>query len=157
MAASIKRDRALHILSHDHHRGLILAQLIKKDAPDYKDLPKTNSDKVGYTISFYKNELVRHFKNEEDILYPAVKNKSKEIDELFEEIISEHKKIKLLVVQLESGENKSDILNELGVLLETHIRKEERNLFMKIQAILTKEELTSVEKKLIQSRDRMRK
>ncbi len=144
----IKRHKCLAPLSRDHHRGLILAQLIKKDAPDYKDLPKTNSDKVEYTINFYKNELVKHFKNEEDILFPAVKNKSKEIDLLFKVIISEHKKIKQLVVQLESGENKSDILNELGVLLELHIRKEERLLFEKIQNLLSDEILTQLENKL---------
>ena len=56
------------------------------------------------------------------------------------EIISEHKKIKQLVVQLESGENKSDILNELGVLLELHIRKEERILFVEIEKLLTEDE-----------------
>ena len=144
----IKRHKALAPLSREHHHGLILAQLIKKDAPDYKDLPKTISDKVEYTIDIYKNELVKHFTNEEEILYPAVKNKSNEIDELFEEIISEHKKIKQLVVQLEFSENKSDILNELGILLETHIRKEERLLFEKIQNLLSDEELIQLEKKL---------
>jgi iron-sulfur cluster repair protein YtfE (RIC family) len=144
----IKRHKGLAPLSRDHHKGLILTQLIKKDAAEYKDLPKTISDKVEYTISFYKNELVGHFKNEEDILYPAVKNKSDEIDELFAEIISEHKKIKQLVVQLESSENKDDILNELGVLLELHIRKEERVLFEKIQNLLSDEELTQLEKQL---------
>jgi iron-sulfur cluster repair protein YtfE (RIC family) len=144
----IKRQKALAPLSRDHHQGLILAQLIKKNAPEYKDLPKTTSGKVEYTISFYKNELVKHFFNEEEILYPAVKNKSNEIDVLFEEIISEHKKIKQLVVQLEFSENKSDILNELGVLLELHIRKEERLLFEKIQNLLSEEELTQLEKKL---------
>lgn len=144
----IKRHNALAPLSRDHHRGLILSQLIKKDAPDYKDLPKTTFDKVKYTINFYKSELVKHFKNEEDILYPAVKNKSNEIDELFEDIISEHNKIKQLVVQLESGEKNSDILNELGVLLELHIRKEERLLFEKIQNLLSDEELTQLKKKI---------
>lgn len=144
----IKRDKSLVTLSHDHHHGLLLAQLIKKGAPDYKDLPKTISDKVEYTISFYKNELVKHFTNEEEILYPAVKNKSDEIDELFEEIISEHKRIKQLVVQLESSENKDDILNELGVLLELHIRKEERILFEKIQSLLSDNELKQLGKKL---------
>ncbi|MBT8386178.1 MAG: hemerythrin domain-containing protein [Ignavibacteria bacterium] len=144
----IKRHKALAPLSRDHHRGLILSQLIKKDAPEYKDLPKTTSEKVEYTISFYKSELVKHFTNEEEILYHAVKNKSNEIDVLFEEIISEHKKIQQLVVQLESGENKSDILNKLGVLLELHIRKEERSLFEKIQNLLSEEELMQLEKKL---------
>lgn len=144
----IKRHNALAPLSRDHHQGLILAQLIKKDAPEYKDLPKSIPDKVKYTINHYKNELVKHFTKEEELLYPAVKNKSNEIDELFKEIILEHKKINKLVLQLESGKNKTDILNELGVLLELHIRKEERLLFEKIQNLLSDEELTRLEKQL---------
>ncbi|NNG27425.1 MAG: hemerythrin domain-containing protein [Ignavibacteriaceae bacterium] len=144
----IKRHKGLAPLSRDHHRGLILAQLIKKDAPEYKDLPKTTSDKIIYTTNFYKNELVKHFTYEEEILYPSVKNKSTEIDELFEEIISEHKKIKQLIVRLDTGENKTDILNDLGVLLESHIRKEERVLFEKIQNLLTDKELMQLEDQL---------
>jgi iron-sulfur cluster repair protein YtfE (RIC family) len=144
----IKRHKGLAPLSGDHHKGLILAQLIKKGAPEFRDLPKTTSEKVEYTISFYKNELVKHFTNEEEVLYPAVKNKSNEIDELFEEIISEHKKIKQLVDQLETNKNKTDILNELGVLLELHIRKEERLLFEKIQNLLSDDELMQLENKL---------
>jgi len=142
----IKRHKGLSPLSRDHHKGLILAQLIKKDAPEYKDLPKTTSDKVKYTVNFYKSELVKHFTFEEEILYPAVKNKNNEIDELFEEIISEHKKIKRFVIQLETNENKTDILNKLGILLETHIRKEERLLFEKIQNFLSDDELRQLEK-----------
>ena len=52
------------------------------------------------------------------------------------------------MVQLESFENKDDILNELGVLLESHIRKEERVLFEKIQNLLSDEELKQLEIKL---------
>jgi len=43
-------------------------------------------------------------------------------------------------------------LDELGNILESHIRKEERDLFMKIQEILTEDELTTVEKQLTGSR-----
>jgi iron-sulfur cluster repair protein YtfE (RIC family) len=144
----VKRHKGLAPLSRDHHQGLILAQLIKKDAPEYKNLPKTVFDKVKYTIRFYNSGLIKHFKKEEKILFPAVNDKSSEIDVLFDEIISEHKKIKELVTQLEFGKNKMDILDELGMLLESHIRKEERVLFEKIQNLLNDEELIQLEEKL---------
>ena len=57
----IKRHKTLTPLSREHHSGLILAQLIKKGAPDYKNLPKTTTEKVKYTIDFYKSELIEHF------------------------------------------------------------------------------------------------
>jgi len=152
MCAAIKRDKALHILSHDHHHGLILAQLIKKGSPQYKNLPNTTEGKKDYSIKFYYDELVKHFEDEEKILFPVVNGKDDEIDNLIEEIITEHKKIKQLVSQLESDEDVKNTLNELGNILESHIRKEERDLFMKIQAILTEQELTAVEEQLTGSR-----
>ena len=152
MCAAIKRDKALHILSHDHHHGLILAQLIKKVSPQYKNLPNTTEGKKDYSIKFYNDELVKHFEDEEKILFPTVNSKDDEIDNLIEEIITEHKKIKQLINRLESDEDVENTLDELGSILESHIRKEERDLFMKIQAILTKEKLTTVEKQLTESR-----
>ena len=153
MCAALKRDKALHILSHDHHHGLILAQLIKKGSPQYKNLPNTTEGKKDYSIKFYYNELVKHFEDEEKILFPVVNAKDDEIDNLVEEIITEHKSIKQLVNRLEADEDVKNTLDELGSILESHIRKEERDLFMKIQAILTKEELTTVEKQLTESRE----
>jgi len=152
MCAAIKRDKALHILSHDHHHGLILAQLIKKGSPHYKNLPNTTEGKKDYSIKFYYNELVKHFKDEEKILFPAVNGKDDEIDNLVEEIITEHKKIKQLINRLEADEDVEYTLNELGNILESHIRKEERDLFMKIQKILTNDELTALERQLAESR-----
>ncbi len=148
MKVPIKRHKALHILSHDHHHGLILAQLIKKGSPQYKNLPFTTEGKRDYAVQFYNTELIRHFKEEEKVLYPLVKSRDKEIDSLFEEIITEHRKIKKLITRLESDEDVDDTMDELGYLLESHIRKEERELFTAIQKILTEEELIQLEKKL---------
>ncbi len=152
MKVPIKRHKALHILSHDHHHGLILAQLIKKGSPQYKSLPNTIDGKKDYSIRFYNDELIKHFEDEEKILFPFVNGKDDEIDNLIEEIIIEHKKMKQLVNQLESGEDVENTLDEFGSILESHIRKEERDLFMKIQEILTEEELTDLEKQLTGSR-----
>ena len=148
----MERHKALHSLSHDHHHGLILAQLIKKGSPQYKNLPNTTEGKKDYSIRFYNYKLIKHFEDEEKILFPVVNGKNDEIDNLIEEIIIEHKKIKLLINQLESDEDVESTLDELGRILESHIRKEERDLFMKIQAILTKDELTTLEKQLIGTR-----
>ncbi len=152
MPAAIKRHKALHILSHDHHHGLILAQLIKKGSPQYKNLPDTTEGKKDYSIRFYNDELIKHFEDEEKILFPAVKGKHDEIDNLCEEIITEHKKIKQLINRLESDEDIENILDELGSILESHIRKEERILFGKIQEILTEDELSALENQLTGSR-----
>jgi len=153
MCAALKRHKALHILSHEHHQGLILSQLIKKGSPKYKKLPDTTKGKKDYSIRFYNDELIKHFEDEEKILFPFVNGKDDEIDNLFEEIITEHKKIRQLINQLESGEDIENTMDELGHVLESHIRKEERNLFGKIQEILSDEELTVLENQLSRSRE----
>ncbi len=93
----MKRHPALYTLSHDHHQGLILAQQLKKGAPQYKGMPSTPEDKKDYTLRFYNSELIKHFTDEEEILFPAVKNKNAEVDKLVSEIISEHRKMESLV------------------------------------------------------------
>lgn len=144
----MERHKALHSLSHDHHHGLILAQLIKKGSPQYKNLPSTIEGKKDYSIRFYNDELIRHFEVEEKVLHPLVNNRDKEIDSLFDEIIAEHQQIKKLITKLESNDDVEDTMDELGYLLESHIRKEERKLFPLIQNLLSDEELIHLENKL---------
>jgi len=148
MSNPLKRHKALHSLSHDHHHGLILAQLIKKGSPSYKYLPETTQGKKDYALQFYNTELIRHFEDEEKVLYPLVKSRDKVIDSLFEEIIAEHQQIKKLITNLKSNNNVEDTMDELGYLLESNIRKEERKLFPLIQNLLSDEELIHLENKL---------
>jgi len=148
----MKRHPALHPLSHDHHQGLILAQQLKKGAPQYKGMPSTLEDKKEYTLSFYKTELVKHFQDEENILFPAVKKKNAEVDRLIAEIISEHRKMESLVSELGKTKHLENVLDELGKLLEKHIRKEERELFVEIESVLNDKELNDISQKLTESR-----
>jgi iron-sulfur cluster repair protein YtfE (RIC family) len=148
----MKRHPALYTLSHDHHQGLILAQQLKKGAPQYKGMPSTLEDKKKYTLSFYKTELVKHFRDEENILFPAVKNRNAEVDKLIAEIISEHRKMESLVKYLEKTDQLENVLDELGHILEKHIRKEERELFVEIEKVLTEQELKIISESISKSR-----
>lgn len=148
----MKRHPALYTLSHDHHQGLILAQQLKKGAPQYKGMPAALTAKKDYTIAFYKNELIKHFRDEEEILFPAVKNKNTEVDKLIVEIISEHRRMESLVKDLENTDHIENVLDEFGRLLEKHIRKEERELFVEIENALTDDELKNISEKISKSR-----
>jgi iron-sulfur cluster repair protein YtfE (RIC family) len=147
----MKRHESLYKLSHEHHRGLLLAQLIKKNAPRYRGLPNTLKGKVEYTINFYKNDLIKHFRAEEKILFQAVQAKNQEIDSLFEEIFNEHNLIRDLVLSLNEGSNHKDTLDKLGNLLTKHIRKEERLLFPMIEEALTGAELKKLKQLLTEA------
>ena len=144
----MKRHKSLIFISHDHYHGLQLGQLIKKNAPQLKNLPNDIEGKKNYTINFYENDLLHHFYLEENIILPAVKGRNKEIDKLFNELINEHREIEKTVESLKENTNIEDKLDKLGTLLQEHIRKEERILFEKIQKELSEEELQKLEEEL---------
>ena len=148
----MKRHKSIIPLSQDHHHGLMLAQLIKKGAPEYKGLPTDLIGKVNHVKESWEKELKLHFKNEEKILFPFVKGKNEEIDKLIEEVLEEHKIIKSLVKKLDIASDAESILDQLGNTLEQHIRKEERNLFVKIQTVFGLE-LDKLEGEIIAVKD----
>ncbi len=144
----MKRSEILIPLSQDHHHGLKLAMLISKDAPEYNNLPNDLEGKVLYAINAWEKELSIHFKNEEKKLFPAVKGRSDEIDNLINELLEEHKSIEQLVYSLKENNSKEETLDELSRALKSHIRKEERDLFDKIQIEFSEDELKNLVEKI---------
>lgn len=139
----MKRHEALAPLSREHHGALILAQLVKKGAPAYKGLPTDTDGKINYTVNFYKHDLILHFSKEEAIL-EKVRHADTDIERLTKEIISEHDTLKKRFLSLETAADKQTALDELGHLLEAHIRKEERILFPLIQEHCSEELLSQL-------------
>lgn len=137
----MKRHPALINLSREHHAALILAQILKKDGPNFKDLPTDDEGKRNYTISFYKTDLAKHFQFEEEILFPFVNKQSDLLKEQTARLIGEHKKLKSLIHKLLTPGNVENILDRIGMLLEKHIRFEEREYFEKVQEIFSEKEL----------------
>jgi iron-sulfur cluster repair protein YtfE (RIC family) len=134
----MKRHEALVPLSREHHGALILAQLIKKGAPVYKGLPTDTDGKVNHAVNFYKHDLILHFSKEEAVL-EKVKHAHADIETTATEIMREHDILKKGFLSLETATDKQTALDELGYLLEAHIRKEERILFPLIQEYCSEE------------------
>lgn len=128
----MKRHDALTPLSREHHSALILAQLLKKDAPAYKGLPTALNEKAVYALQMFTATLQLHFTNEEEML-DKIRNVHTEIDKLSDEIFTEHQQLKKMFLSLDKTNNTSEELDTLGRALEDHIRKEERLLFPLIQ------------------------
>ncbi len=144
----MRRHESLVSLSHDHHDGLIMAQTLRKDVPDYEGMPSTVQEKVQHLQSFYQDELSVHFSIEEDILFPAVQDLNEDIGQLVQELIGEHQQIKGAIASVFRQEASEDTLHELGMLLKNHIRKEERQLFPKIQEAASEDLLAELGAKL---------
>jgi iron-sulfur cluster repair protein YtfE (RIC family) len=144
----MKRHESLAPLSREHHGALILAQLIKRNAPVYKGLPTTIIDKAAYAIQFYKTELKKHFRKEE-LMLKKVRAINPEIAKLADEIVTEHKMLAGLFLSIEKTADQEAVLNELGNELDAHIRKEERLLFPLIQQHCSEELLQKLQPLLV--------
>ncbi|MCU7494865.1 MAG: hemerythrin domain-containing protein [Ignavibacteria bacterium] len=144
------RSKSLVPLSHDHHHALKLAQALKKSTLRTESLPTMSSEeKARRALEFYESDLALHFEAEEKLLYPFVKGRDALLDSLFLEIMEEHKKIKLQIESLrEGGGLLEEKLDYLGRLLEGHIRKEERELFPRIQEVFSEAELNNLNGKI---------
>jgi iron-sulfur cluster repair protein YtfE (RIC family) len=140
----MKRHEALAPLSREHHDALILAQLLKKNAPAYKGLPETPKEKALYAADFYQTHLIKHFLKEEAIL-EKVKKYHSGIEKITAEIISEHEQLTAAFISLQQAPDLETAMDILGKALDNHVRKEERILFPLIQQHCPEEVLNTIE------------
>ncbi len=122
---------------------LILAQLLKANAPAYRGLPTDPEGKRTYAIQHFQEFIQAHFIREEQQLLPAIEFKNELLSALAQQMRREHAR---LIEQFASllSHAESDLeaaLDQLGHELETHIRQEEREWFMQIQEELSESEL----------------
>ena len=128
----MKRDEALAPLSRDHHGTLLLAQLLKKNAPAYRGLPTEPDAKAKYAQEQFGLHIKKHFQQEERML-EKTKDCHSEINLLTVEIKKEHQQLTALFTSLDDTANLENTMDILANLLQQHIRKEERVLFPLLQ------------------------
>lgn len=143
----MKRHHALAHLSRDHHAALILARLLQINAPAYKGLPSDLAGKAAYAVKFYKEELVTHFKIEEEALSLAM-DIDENLDALIQVILHEHRELDKLFESISINAVQPLQLDSLGRFLESHIRKEERQLFPLMQEACSEELLETINNSL---------
>lgn len=141
MTAPLKRHPALIALSREHHDGLVVAQVLKRDVPAYRGMPSTPKDCLDFYKAKFKTALQPHFEQEEQRLFPLLKGRDSQIDVLIETLLMEHRELEAATQLSETDPELETRLDAVGRLLERHIRTEERVLFQWAQAHLTDEEL----------------
>ena len=139
----MKRVEAFAPLSRDHHGTLILAQLLKRNAPVFRGLPVNTLGKVAYAQQQFETHIKKHFQQEETIL-EMVKGCKEKIEVIAEEIKNEHQHLSLLFDSLNAARDIEQAMNTLAVKLEDHIRKEERILFPLLQQYCSEELLQEI-------------
>jgi iron-sulfur cluster repair protein YtfE (RIC family) len=125
------RHPSLIALSHDHHHGLALALRCRKQAlGQLKPMGVAGlRERAQEFVDFYRADLIKHFRAEEGVLFPLMRETAATNTALVEELIEQHQEITKAIGPLEAGLGLSKLLFDIGDLLERHIRKEERELF----------------------------
>ena len=137
----MKRHESLAPLSREHHAALLLAQLLKKNAATYKGMPAEPVSKAAYAVNLFHASIQQHFSKEE-IMFEKVKHTNAAIEKVVEEIYAEHTVLRNKFLLLSTAIDKETALDELGNMLEAHIRKEERVLFPLLQKYCSEELLS---------------
>ena len=126
----MKRSPGLVGLSHDHHHALFVALQLKR-ASDPREA-------TAAFLKFWRDEGMRHFRAEEDVLLPGWFEHDPHADPgMAARVLDEHLTMRTIARRLEAGTPPLEDLVELGEMLERHVRFEERELFPRIEASLS--------------------
>ena len=144
------RHASLLPLSHDHHHGLALALRCRKQAlGQIKPMGAEGlRQRAQEVLEFYRAHLLAHFKAEEAILFPLMREQVAGCGEMLDQLEREHEQLRRLIPELEAGTGLAKLIFDLGDLLERHIRKEERELFPLFEAHVDKEKAEQMRVKL---------
>jgi hemerythrin-like domain-containing protein len=131
----VKRSEALIPLSHDHQHGLAVALDLTRAAADTADAAA-----AGF-VAFWREEGQRHFREEEEVLLPALSRHVPADEPAIVRVLTDHVEIRRRAHDVERGDADLDALHELGARLRDHIRHEERVLFPRAEGVLAPAEL----------------
>jgi iron-sulfur cluster repair protein YtfE (RIC family) len=140
----VLRDKSLIPLSHQHQRALALCVRIERASP----IPGGDLGAWQTEIAqLFQTEVGIHFSAEERILFPAAR-RFEELIPLLQELLADHAALRKNFAQAGTGDMSASALSAFAKLLSTHIRKEERQLFERLQKLMRSEELAALGKEL---------
>lgn len=129
-----KRHQSLVHLSQDHHHGLALALRLRQGNNALLNDGWTHDRQAQARIvqKFYAEDLSIHFRLEEEVLFPAMQKHIAGSFFLIHSLVAQHRQMEDLIHQMQTDD--LTILDRaligLGIVLEQHIRSEERELFV---------------------------
>jgi len=131
------RDKSLIPLSRQHQHALALCVRIERALPIQ---PSDLSAWLTETEQLFRAEITIHFGAEEQVLFPAAQ-KFPELGPLLEELLRDHADLRHTFANAADQTLSAEGLAEFGRQLSSHIRKEERLLFERLQQLMSGEEL----------------
>lgn len=138
------RDKNLIPLSHQHQRALALCVRIERASPIAEaDLSAWQAE----IAQIFQREIRIHFAAEEQVLFPAARGYA-ELVPLVEELLSDHEWLRSQFALATTETTTAEAIQGLAARLSTHIRKEERQLFERLQERMSDEEMASTGREL---------
>jgi hypothetical protein len=134
------RDKSLIPLSHQHQHALALCVRIDRARP----IPI--EDLQAWLVEIerdFAQEIEIHFSAEETVLFPAARE-FQEMIPLVEELIADHAGLRESFSQASTHAMSAETLPIFARQLSVHIRKEERQLFERLQQLMTPQQLLSL-------------
>ena len=131
------RDKSLVPLSRQHQHALALCVRIERASP----IPESDLGAWQEEIAqHFRAEIGLHFAAEEQAVFPRART-FPELNPLVEELLSEHGWLRERFARAESESMAAAEVVEFAQRLSVHIRKEERQLFERLQELMTQGEL----------------
>ena len=108
-------------------------------------------------VDFFGRETLRHFREEEEVVFPLLLEHPEVPHDLLERALLEHLRMHRCVARLRgevaSGAVEAGSLQATSSLLEAHVRLEERELFPLLERVVPEAELSGI---TLAERDRSR-
>lgn len=138
------RDKNLVPLSRQHQHALALCVRIERTGPiDTSALSEWQLE----IAQQFEAEIKVHFAAEEQIVFPAARAFG-ELDPLIEELLADHKWLRASFAKAEARQMSAEELAAFARRLSEHIRKEERQLFERMQELVRPEEFARLGQEL---------
>ena len=136
----MERHEALVPLSRQHHRLLLLAQVLRKDVPVYKDM----IDNPGAIAQLVGDEWVGYIKQllltERKVVLPAA-GSHHQLAEIAAQLAQEQEALISFFEQTKHQEANREVQHRLGIQIQHYVRRLEREFLQELQDALSHKEL----------------
>lgn len=131
-----RRHEGLIPVAREHHDGLILAVRLQQGENALPRLWQTDcAYQAEYVQTFLADNLENHFRAEETVIFPLASEHVPDARPTVTLLREQHQEIQKRIKAMKGRENdvtREDLVS-LGVLIEQHIRLEDRHLFPLIE------------------------
>lgn len=138
------RDKSLIPLSRQHQHALALCVRIDRASPISEIDLSTWQAEIG---QHFRAEVRIHFVAEEQFVFPPARNFA-ELDALVGDLLSDHAWLRERFARAEGKCFSGTEITEFARRLSEHIRREERQLFERLQLLMSGEELAAMGEKV---------